>query len=145
MRSLPGYASSVYAYPSGRASLLGMLDRQREPRNLGGLWRDVLNFLGDREITPDLCPPLADAVLPKRGYWTYFLVHAAAKLKEDQAELEADVTRPRLGWRVLTEQRENSREIRGEDREARRHEEQLERWWIDDAGRDSLVGRLVLA
>jgi hypothetical protein len=144
MRSLQGYASSVYAYPSGRASLFGMLDRQREPRDLGGLWRDVLNFLGDREITPALNLPLADAVLPKRGNWTYFLGHVAAKLKEDQAELEADVTRARLGWRILTEQRENLRRFAARVAKHPVEEEQLERWWIDDAGRDSLVGRLVL-
>jgi predicted nucleic acid-binding Zn ribbon protein len=110
-----------------------MLDLQREPLELGGLWRDVLNFLGDREITPDLYLPLADAVLPKWGRWTYFLGHAAAKLTEDRAELGADVARARIGWRVWIEQRENLRKFAAKVAKHPVEDEQLERWWIDDA------------
>lgn len=110
-----------------------MLDRQRESLQLGGLWRDVLNFLGDREITPDLYLSLADAVLPKWGTWTYFLGHAARKLTEDRAELEADLARARIGWRVWIEQRENLRKFAAKVANHAVEDEQLECWWIDDA------------
>jgi hypothetical protein len=110
-----------------------MLDRHREPLELGGLWRDVLNNLGDREVTPDLYLAIADAVLPKWGSWTHFLGHAARQLTEDRAELEADLARARVGWRIWIEQRENLRTFAAKVAKHPVEDERLERWWIDDA------------
>ncbi len=110
-----------------------MLERQPDQLSLGGLWRDVLNFLGDAPISPDVYLPLADAVAPKWASWTYFLGHAASKLSEDRVELEADVARARIGWRIWTERRE---ELRAFAQNVARHpvdDEMLERWWLFDA------------
>lgn len=108
-----------------------------EPKlSLGGLWRDVLNFMDDRPITPDLYLPLADAVLPKWAKWTYFLGHAAASLTTDRAELEADVARGRLGWRIWTERREDLRAYVQSAARRRVDDELLEEWWIFDTGGD---------
>ena len=42
-----------------------MLSVDSADRGPGALWRDVVNFLGDREITPADWLLLCDAVLPK--------------------------------------------------------------------------------
>jgi predicted nucleic acid-binding Zn ribbon protein len=110
-----------------------MLERDAE-RSVGGLWRDVLNFLGDRPVSPDLYLPLADAVLPRWAKWTYFLGHAAASLTHDRAELDADVARARVGWRIWSEQREDLRTYVQKVVRRRVDDELLEEWWIFDAG-----------
>jgi hypothetical protein len=113
-----------------------MFEPQGHEPSIGGLWRDVLNFLGDRPLSPDLYLPLADAVLPKWAKWTYFLGHGAASLTDDRAELEADVARARIGWRIWTERRED---LRAYVEKVVRHQvddEALEEWWIFDAGGD---------
>ena len=117
-----------------------MLDRHDEPLELGGLWRDVLNVLGDRPITPDVYRPFGDAVLPKWAKWTkwtYFLGHAARKLTDDREELEADIARARIGWRIWTEQREDPRTFATKVANHPVDDEQLESWWIDDARGES--------
>jgi hypothetical protein len=117
-----------------------MLDRHDEPLELGGLWRDVLNVLGDRPITPDVYRPLGDAVLPKWAKWTkwtYFLGHAARKLTDDREELEADIARARIGWRIWTEQLEDLRTFATKVANHPVDDEQLESWWIDDARGES--------
>lgn len=116
-----------------------MLDRQPDQPSLGGLWRDVLNFLTEDQISPDLYLPLADAVAPKWASWTYFLGHAARKLTEDRAELEADVARARIGWRIWAERRE---ELRAFAQKVARHpvdDETLEKWWLSDARGESAL------
>ncbi len=106
-----------------------------EPQlSVGELWRDVLNYLGDRPVSPEGYLPLADAVLPKWARWTYFLGHAAASLTRDRAELEADAARAHLGWRIWTERREDLRAYAQSATRRRVDDELLQGWWILDAG-----------
>jgi hypothetical protein len=60
---------------------------------LGGLWRDVVNFLGDGAVTPPLLVPLLDAVVPRWALWTYFLDQLSRKLvnSEDRTQIEYEV------------------------------------------------------
>jgi hypothetical protein len=95
----------------------------------GGLWRDVLNFLGDRDRTPSLLLPLADAVLPKWARWTYFMGHAARMVAEERAELEADVARSEIGWRLWTERRDALRTYAERIAERPVTDDELENWW----------------
>ncbi len=118
-----------------------MVERRPAALAVGGLWRDVLNFMGDRPMSPDLYLPLADAVLPKWAKWTYFLGHAAASLTSDRAELEADVAKARIGWRIWTERREDLRAYAQKVVRQRVDDELLEEWWVCDAG----GGKLALA
>ena len=112
---------------------------------LGGLWRDVLNFLGDRDVVPSLLLPLADTVLPKWDQWTYFMGHAARKVLDDRAELEADVARAEVGWRLWVDHREDLRKHAETVAGREVADDELENWWVSsnrgewrrwDAGRE---------
>lgn len=96
---------------------------------LGGLWRDVLNLVGDRDPTPTLLLSLADAVLPKWAAWTYFMGHAARMVVEERAELEADVARAEVGWRLWTERRDALRTHAQRMAGRPVTDDELENWW----------------
>lgn len=107
-----------------------MLDLQPDDRGVGDLWRDVLNFLGDREITPDEYLPLADAVLPRWAGWPSFVGRTAEYLAENRAEVEADVARARIGWRLWAERREDLRAFAEKVAKHPVDDEDLRRWWV---------------
>ena len=109
-----------------------MLERQPDQLDIGGLWRDVVNFLGDRPIEPSMYLPLLDAVLPRWAGWTYFLGHAATNITKDRPELEADTARAMLGWRLWTERREGLRRFAETAAKRPVGDEELETWWIRD-------------
>lgn len=143
--TLAGAAASVAA-PASWVPTVGLcipLTREYtawrvlEPKfSVGGLWRDVLNFMGDRPVAPDLYLPLVDAVVPKWATWTYFLGRAAASLSADRVELEADVARARIGWRMWTEQRDDLRAYAEKAVSHQIDDSALERWWLLDSGGD---------
>lgn len=85
---------------------LPMIETELESLEVGGLWREVVNFLGSRTIEPALYLALLDTVLPPWKAWTYFLGRAAESLANDRAELEADAARARLGWRLWVDRRD---------------------------------------
>jgi hypothetical protein len=88
-----------------------MIEQETEQLELGGLWRDVVNFVGTRPVEPAVYLPLLDRVLPRWNGWTYFLGRAAESLVTDRAELQADLARAELGWRLWTQQREGLRQF----------------------------------
>lgn len=139
---MPSNQSALAAGSTHRRSMhtsLGAVDKravvERQPRqpSVGGLWRDVLNFMGDGPVSPNLYLPLADAVLPKWAKWTYFLGHAAAKLtkNDERRDVEADVARARVGWRIWVERREELRAYVKKFARERLDDDELEEWWLD--------------
>ncbi len=105
----------------------------------GGLWRDVVNFLGEGEIRPAIYMPLLQEVLPKWGPWTYFLGQAAAKIKRprDGEAVAADAARAELAWRLWTERREGLRAYAEKMAKRPVDDAELHGWWInDDRGDD---------
>lgn len=116
-----------------------MIEHEPEALDVGGLWRDVVNFLGGRPVEPALYQPLLDAVLPRWRSWTYFLGQAATMLTRDRAELEADTARAILGWRLWTERREALRTFAESAAKRPVADEELEDWWIRDRHGESRV------
>lgn len=112
-----------------------MIEREPEDLEVGGLWRDVVNFLGTPPVEPAIYLPLLHRVLPRWKGWTYFVGRAAASLAVDQAELEADADRAELGWRLWIERREGLRKFAESAAERPVGDDELEGWWIrDDRG-----------
>jgi hypothetical protein len=109
-----------------------VIESEPESLDIGGLWRDVVNFIGDRLVEPSMYLPLLDAVLPRWGAWTYFLGHAATNITKDRPELEADTARALLGWRLWTEQREGLRKFAETAAKRPVGDHELEAWWIRD-------------
>ena len=97
---------------------------------VGGLWRDVVNFLGVSHVQPAIYLPLLRRVLPRWRDWTYFLAMAGEKLTKDRAELEADAARVELGWRLWVERREGLRRFAESIAERAVDDVELEGWWI---------------
>ena len=87
----------------------------------------------NRAVTPDLYLPLADVVLAKWGRWTYFLGRARESLRNDREDLEADVARAQVGWRLWTERREDLRRWAESQATHPVDDEQLEDWWLRSA------------
>jgi hypothetical protein len=90
----------------------------------GELWRSVINFIGDEPITPALYLPLLDHAAPGGDRWSYFVGRMADKLREDRHDIEEQVARAELGYRIWTERREALA------RWARVGPEDLEDWWL---------------
>jgi hypothetical protein len=109
-----------------------MINPSPDPTDLGGLWRDVVNHLGDGEIQPSIYLPLLRGVLPRWGGWTYFLGRAKESLTKDRAELEADAARAKLGWLLWTERRDGLRRFAESVAERPVPDEEVEAWWIRD-------------
>lgn len=103
-----------------------------ERLQIGGLWRDVLNFVGTGDITPATYLPLLDAILPKWGPWTYFMEHAARKITEDRPEIEADTARAELGWRIWVDHREGLRKFATRSAKRPITDDELENWWVEE-------------
>lgn len=105
-----------------------------EKLEAGGLWRDVVNFLGERAVTPADYMPLLRAVLPKWGPWTYFMGQAAEKLKHrtEGPAVAADAARAELAWRLWTERRDGLRAYAEKMAKRRVLDAELRDWWIDD-------------
>jgi hypothetical protein len=110
-----------------------VLDIEGADRSLGALWRDILNFLGDREITAADYLPLCDAVLPKWDKWPGYIGGAAGWLARNRAEIENSVAENQIGWRLWTERRDRLRAFA--QKVARRPvtDGELQRWWLDGA------------
>jgi hypothetical protein len=109
-------------------------------RELGGLWRDVVNFLGGGPVTPGLLVPLLDAVVPGWASWTYFLRQLSRKLvdAEDRAQIEYEVACARIGHRLWAEQREQLAVWAAGAEGGPITDDQLASWWFGDR-RDLLV------
>lgn len=126
-----GYLLSIYASPSDAATPSCVSDPEQH-LELGGLWRDVVNFLGDEPVEPRHYLALLRKVLPRWSTWTGFLGYAARRLTTDRAELEADAARSELAWRIWTDRRDAL--LRHVQRVAKRHvsEQELRDWWVGD-------------
>lgn len=109
-----------------------MFDPSSERLEVGSLWRDVVNHLGDGEIQPAVYLPLLRGVLPRWADWTYFLARASEKLTNDQAELEADAARAELGWLLWTERRDGLRRFAESLAGRPVPDDDLAAWWIRD-------------
>jgi hypothetical protein len=107
-----------------------------ERLELGGLWRDVVNFLGDAPVEPRLYLPLLQRVLPRWKDWTGFLAHAATSLAHERIELEADAARSELAWQIWTERREALRGLVRKVAKRLVDDEELRDWWVGDARTD---------
>jgi hypothetical protein len=107
-----------------------MFEGQPTDFRLGALWRDVLNFLGDRPVTPDEYLPLADAVLPRWAQWPGYVGGAADFLAANRAEVEADVARARIGWTLWVERREDLRAYAEKAAGSPVGDSLLRRWWV---------------
>ena len=90
----------------------------------GQLWRSVINFVGEDPITPALYLPLLDHVAAGGDRWSYFIGRMADKLREDRRDIEEQVARTALGYRIWTERR------LALARWARVGPEDLEDWWL---------------
>lgn len=104
------------------------------PPQLGDLWRDVVNFVGDAEITPATYLPLLEAVLPKWHDWSYFLGWAAKHLtdQDDRGEIERGLRWARLGYRLWLDERDAIAAVAKLARDRREDDVDLEDWWIGD-------------
>jgi hypothetical protein len=102
-------------------------------KGLGALWRDVLNFLGDREITLNDYLPLCDAVLPKWAKWPGYIGTAASWLASHRTEVEHSIECNLIGWRLWTERRELLRAYAQKILKRRVSDKELEVWWLDRA------------
>jgi hypothetical protein len=111
-----------------------MATASNRPPQLGDLWRDVVNFLGDVEITPATYLPLLETVLPKWHDWSYFLGWAAEHLtdREERTEIELDLRWARLGYRLWLEERDAIAAVAKLARDRRDDDVDLEDWWIGD-------------
>jgi hypothetical protein len=98
----------------------------------GGLWRDVVNFLGDGPVEPSIYLPMLRQVLPRWRDWTYFLGQAAGLLERDRAEVERDAAKARLGWDVWINRREGLHKFASRAAGYVVDDNQLEAWWIRD-------------
>jgi hypothetical protein len=105
-----GYLSSTYASLSGTATPLDVSE-SKEQLELGGLWRDVVNFFGNQPVEPRLFLPLLRRVLPRWKDWTGFLGYAAGRITGDREELEADAARSELAWQIGNERRDGLRAL----------------------------------
>src|SRR5438552_467126 len=101
---------------------------------LGGLWRGVINFVGDDVVTPDLLLPLLDTVVPRWAGWTYFLGQLSRKLvdSEDRPQLEYEVACARIGHRLWVEQREQLAGWAARSEGGAITRDQLASWWLGD-------------
>jgi hypothetical protein len=101
---------------------------------LGGLWRDVVNFLGHGAVTPDLLVPLLDAVVPRWAGWTYFLGQLSGKLvdSEDRIQIKYEVACARIGHRLWVEQREQLARWAAGGEGGPITDDQLASWWLGD-------------
>lgn len=111
-----------------------MLNIDSADKGLGTLWRDVVNFLGDREITPADWLPLCDGVLPKWDEWPGYIGGAAGWLTSNRVEIENAVAENQIGWRLWTERRDRLRAYA--QKLARRPvtDDELQRWWLEGEG-----------
>ena len=108
-----------------------MLDLDPTDTSLGALWRDVVNFLGDREITPALWIPLCDAVLPKWAGYPGYIGNAAKWLKANRADIKKSVSQNQIGWRLWTEHPERLRAYAQKVAGRPVSDDELRAWWID--------------
>lgn len=74
----------------------------------GTLWRDVVNFLGDEEITPQHYLPLIEIMAERHAGDGYFLQWLTKNLTDpkDRADLDRDLRYAAIGHQIITQQRE---------------------------------------
>jgi hypothetical protein len=108
---------------------------------LGGLWRDVVNFLRDGVVTPDLLTPLLDTVAPRWADWTYFMGRLSETLvdSEDRTRIEYEVACTKIGYRLWVEQRKQLAAWAARGDSGALTGEQLASWWLGER-RDLLTG-----
>jgi hypothetical protein len=98
---------------------------------IGGLWREVVNFLGPKPVVPDLLLSLLDTVVPRWAGWTYFLGQLSKKLvDQDQSDLVFEVECTRIGYRLWVEQRTALARWASAGEDAQLTEDQLAHWWL---------------
>src|SRR5689334_22543435 len=99
---------------------------------LGGLWRDVVNFLGNKPITPDALLPLLDAVVPRWASWTYFLGQLSKKLvdRADRRVLAHEVSCTSIGYRIWSEQRDALTKWAASSASGEMSDDQMADWWL---------------
>lgn len=110
-----------------------MLDLDPADTSLGALWRDVVNFLGDREFAPDLWIALFDAILPKWDGYPGYIGSAAKWLKSNRSDIRNSVAQNQIGWRLWTERSDLLRAYAQKIARRPVTHEDLRRWWIDGA------------
>lgn len=109
-----------------------MPQNKAEPLEQGGLWRDVVNFLGKGPVEPAIYIPLLDKVLPLWRDWTYFLGQAASLVERERDEVVRDARRALLGWEIWTQRREGLRKFASRAAGRPLDDTELAAWWIRD-------------
>jgi hypothetical protein len=107
---------------------------------IGGLWRDVVNFLGREPVIPDVLLPLLHTVAPRWAGWTYFLGQLSKKLvdPQDHDDLAYEVACTRIGYRLWAEHRDELAKWAASGEDGQLTDDQLAHWWLD-GHRDVLV------
>src|SRR5688500_1170349 len=107
---------------------------------VGGLWRDVVNFLGREPIVPDILIPLLHSVVPRWAGWTYFLGQLSQKLinPHDRDDLANAVARARIGYRLWVEEQDQLAKWAAIGQGEQPTNDQLAGWWLG-GHRDVLI------
>jgi hypothetical protein len=110
-----------------------VLEIDPSDKSLGALWRDVLNFLGDRELSPNDYLPLCEAVLPKWDKFPGYIGGAAGWLAGNRKEIDNSVAQNLIGWSLWTERRERLRAFAKKVSRRRVTDDDLAKWWLGRA------------
>jgi hypothetical protein len=107
---------------------------------VGGLWRDVVNFLGRDPVVPDILIPLLHSVVPRWAGWTYFLGQLPQKLidPQDRDDLANEVARARIGHRLWVEEQDQLAKWAAIGEGGQLTKDQLADWWLG-GHRDVLI------
>ena len=101
----------------------------------GELWRDVVNFLGDDEPTPDDIMPLLDLVAGHHADVGDFLRWLPEKLEDprDREELDEQLQDAAIGWRIWQDHRAALQAWADAGEDGPVPPLALEDWWFDDS------------
>lgn len=105
------------------------------------LWRDVVNLVGNAYPTPAIFRPLLTMVAERHGATTYFLQFIPKHLTDqsDRDEIEAEIRRAEIAYRLWAEQRDALVAWAGADEKEPLAENDVDDWWFSGERRQLVI------